>query len=70
MGNWKLIWSRQTAQFELYDLDRDISESINVAKDHPEIVARMTKLLNEHSSEIVKNSRPFGQPAKTWWTPY
>jgi arylsulfatase A-like enzyme len=38
-GPWKL----HLAKTELYDLDSDIGEAKNVAKDHPDIVARLQK---------------------------
>jgi arylsulfatase A-like enzyme len=41
MGNWKAIRPRRQAPWELYDLSQDTSESRDLAKDHPEILARM-----------------------------
>ncbi|MHC4970248.1 MAG: arylsulfatase, partial [Planctomycetota bacterium] len=39
----KYDYSRRTG-LELYDLRADVSESRNVADDHPEVVARITAL--------------------------
>jgi arylsulfatase A-like enzyme len=57
-GNWKLIGNtRDTSQgdnpkqrllSQLFDLQRDPAESIDVAKQHPEIVTELQKLHNEH----------------------
>jgi arylsulfatase A len=54
-GNWKLI------NGGLYDLSKDISESNNVAKDNPEVVARLKALLTAHKAELNQNRRPAGQ---------
>ncbi len=37
---------------ELYDLENDISESKDVAKDHPDVVKRLTKYADEIRQEI------------------
>jgi arylsulfatase A-like enzyme len=54
-GKWKFIGGN------LYDLSQDISESTNVAKDHPEVVERLKAVLKEHADEIKANARPPGQ---------
>lgn len=62
--NWKLVlcadsggWSspspgnaeaRQLPAIQLYDLSKDIGETANVQAEHPEIVARLTKLLEQY----------------------
>ena len=49
-GNWKGILDRQNERWELFDLDKDISEKSNLAGAHPEIVARMKAIaLREHT---------------------
>jgi arylsulfatase A len=45
----------------LFDLSEDISETRNVAEEHPEVVARLGKLLEEHNAEIRRNRRPVGK---------
>ncbi|MCP4451709.1 MAG: sulfatase [Planctomycetes bacterium] len=54
-GHWKL------KKDQLFDLSRDMSEQTNVAQDHPDIVARLTTLLNEHKQELKRNKRPHGK---------
>ncbi len=44
MGRWKAVRPREAAAWELYDLDRDVSESRNIAAEHAEVVARMATL--------------------------
>jgi hypothetical protein len=41
MGNWKAVRPRAERPWELYDLSRDVSESSDVATQHPEILAKM-----------------------------
>ncbi|QDV61719.1 arylsulfatase [Crateriforma conspicua] len=36
-----------TGEVELYDVDQDISESNNIAAEHPEIVAKATKMIDD-----------------------
>ena len=43
-GRWKLHFRKGDDEIlELYDLAADIGESVNLAEQHPEIVARLTK---------------------------
>ncbi len=42
----------------LYDLSTDISETNEVAGQHPEIVQRLEKLVAEHTADLTANSRP------------
>ncbi len=47
-GQWKLHLNRRRGQqIELYDLAKDPSENNNVAAQHPDIVARLRKTLNQ-----------------------
>jgi arylsulfatase A-like enzyme len=69
-GDWKLhrAGGRRTqgntdekAGVELYNLQTDLSEKHNVAADHPDVVERLLKLLDEHRGEIARNKRPAGK---------
>src|SRR5262249_33832380 len=45
-GKWKIIRSGVDVgdpAYELYDLSTDIGEKHNIAADHPDVVARLTK---------------------------
>ncbi len=44
----------------LYNLKEDIGETKNLAKEHPEIVTKLTAMLTEHTAEIINNQRPIG----------
>lgn len=64
-GRWKLItspdsggWSAPKANaakglppVQLYDLDADIGEKVNLQDKHPEIVNRLTRLLEKYKSD-------------------
>ncbi len=65
-GEWKLllsgqsIWDKEQKKPEtlLFHLTKDISETTNLAVDHPEKVAELTNRMIELDAEISKNSRP------------
>ncbi len=46
-GNWKAIRPNAKDVWELYDLDRDLSESQNVADEHPEILAKLKQFATD-----------------------
>ena len=51
-GKWKLHMGRRGDQPELYDLSVDPSEARNVADRHPEVVARLTRMLKAWVAEL------------------
>ena len=57
-GRWKL---RRTKKPELYDLDADISEKNNLLDKHPEIVKRLSDIMDEFDRELKANARPPGK---------
>lgn len=58
MGDWKAVQTRMNRSIELYNLKSDPSESTNVAKQNPEIVAKMEKFLAE-SHKPMRKYTPF-----------
>ena len=50
-GNWKAVRNLPSKPVELYDLDRDIGETHDVASDYPEILARLTGYINSARTE-------------------
>lgn len=45
-GNWKLLMNYHSNDVELYDMKKDVYETTNVAKEHPDIVKKLkTKLV-------------------------
>ncbi len=70
-GPWKLIFA-STEKRELYHLQNDLSEATNVAEAHPEIVKRLTtlmqKLIDDGRSTpgaIMKNDKPINMVKKS-----
>ncbi len=53
IGNWKAIRVKKDAPWALYDLVKDVSETTDVADQHPEIVERV-KTIAEQSHEPVQ----------------
>ncbi|MFP6867242.1 MAG: hypothetical protein VCA35_14970, partial [Roseibacillus sp.] len=41
-------------------LSKDIGEKKNIAAQHPEVVARLQKVMDTFDEEMVRNSRPVG----------
>ncbi len=55
-GSWKLH-----ARGQLYNLDDDIGESRDVAKQNPDVVARLKGLMAAFSADLAETSRPVGK---------
>ena len=54
-GNWKLVWTTLLPpKIELFDLSKDISESTNVADEHPDKV----KELQAWTVDLAKQAAP------------
>jgi arylsulfatase A-like enzyme len=51
INNWKGVRYGINAETELYNLDEDISETNNLAKDHPEIIQKMNEIFEKNRSE-------------------
>ena len=53
MGNMKGLRYGVNSETELYDLETDISESNNIADQHPELVKKMEEIFKEERSDNV-----------------
>jgi len=67
MGKWKgvrlRVFKNPNAPIELYNLDTDIGEETNIAGKHPEIIAKMNKIMKQ--ARVHNNDWPFvGKPKK------
>jgi arylsulfatase A-like enzyme len=51
INNWKGVRYGVGSEIELYDLSKDISETNNIAADHPEIVKEMNRIFEEERSK-------------------
>ena len=53
-GNWKLVG--QKARVELFDLGKDLSETTNLARKHPNVVSQLTDKYNAWLDEMTTRS--------------
>ncbi|MDZ8118393.1 sulfatase-like hydrolase/transferase [Pontiella agarivorans] len=63
MGKWKAVRYGVSGKVELYDLEKDLYETRNVAGEYPEILMRMKKIL-ETESTTTPHYPMAGQPIK------
>lgn len=59
-GPWKLF-----VNGKLYNLETDIGEQADVASQHPNVVARLKRLMENFEAELTANSRPVGVAEQT-----
>ena len=57
-GDWKLVLTYDAKQVELHHLIDDRAESKDVAKDHPDVVARLTKLALNWKATLPEKPNP------------
>ena len=57
-GDWKLAMTDDLKRVELHRLTDDRAETADVAKDHPEIVARLTKLALNWKATLPAKPKP------------
>ena len=57
-GDWKLVMTDDGKRVELHGLAADRAEATDVAKDHPEVVARLTKLLFDWKATLPAKPNP------------
>ena len=57
-GDWKLVMTEDAKRVELYQLHEDRAESTDVAKDHPDNVARLTKLALDWKATLPATPNP------------
>jgi len=62
MGDWKAVRLGPKRPVELYDLKTDVGEDHNVAQQHPDVVAKMTEIINAARTESkhwpIRKGRP------------
>jgi len=52
--HWKAVRPKQNATWELYDLDKDISETENVAEAHPKLLAELKAIAKREHVEAIE----------------
>jgi N-acetylgalactosamine-6-sulfatase len=58
LGDWKLVLTEDAKRAELYDLGKDRSESMDVSKSHPDIVAQLSSLSLAWSQTMPEKPNP------------
>jgi arylsulfatase A-like enzyme len=58
-GKWKMIYFYENDEYELYNLDKDISESINLVGQHPELVLELNTYMQNwlHKTKSAQPKR-------------
>ena len=51
-GKWKLLRWYPDGEEELYDLEADLSETTNLADAHPEVLQKLSAMLDAHLEEV------------------
>ena len=67
-GKWKLVRTKEGA-LELYDLDADLGETKDLAKEKPEILARLSKTLDERNAQMIDPVFPGSSVKNEDWGP-
>lgn len=57
-GDWKLVMTDDAKRAELHRIPEDRAEAVDVAKDNPEIVARLTKLALDWKATLPETPNP------------
>ena len=64
MGDWKAVRSKPGAAVELYNLNKDVSETTDVAAANPKILAKMEELFKKAHVEPRPQKDPPSNPAR------
>jgi len=59
MGDWKAVYLVAADRFELYNLAEDLAETHNVAEQHPQIAARMRRIMRQAHRPSALFPMPF-----------
>jgi arylsulfatase A-like enzyme len=65
-GRYKLITAEENPKYELYDLEADLTESLNIADENPELVKRLDKLWKKWNAEMMPPL--WVTPPRSEWT--
>ncbi len=57
-GNWKLVMTNGAQRVELHDLSDDRAETSDAAKDHPDIVTRLSSLALDWKATLPEKPNP------------
>ena len=57
-GDWKLVMTADAKRVELHRLDEDRAEAADVAKEHSDVVARLTRLALDWKATLPEKPKP------------
>ena len=69
-GKWKLVWTNYSQQWELYDLERDRTETKNLAAEHPNLVDSLSQQWDQWAKRCLVESYQVPVPSKGMPTIY
>ncbi|MFO8001032.1 MAG: hypothetical protein R6U46_07305, partial [Marinilabilia sp.] len=49
---WKIVTPRDDGEWELYDMNSDITETENLSDEHPDVVSRLDSLYEDWMSNM------------------
>ncbi|MDR2705219.1 MAG: sulfatase-like hydrolase/transferase [Planctomycetaceae bacterium] len=55
-GKWKFLMQFDASKQQLYDLEKDVSESINLAGSEPELVNELSRILRDWNHSLPKDA--------------
>ncbi|MEC5128739.1 sulfatase [Verrucomicrobiales bacterium BCK34] len=59
-GKWKLHWNKQGKPAQLFDLEIDVAEKNNLLASEPEVVKRLSGLMQKFDNNLAGKIRPAG----------
>ncbi len=69
-GKWKLVWTNYEKQWELYDIQKDRTETRNIARSHPKKVANLSKQWHAWAERCLVEKEKIVIPSKGMPTIY
>ncbi len=57
-GKWKIVRLRPDQDWQLFDLEKDVTETTDLSGEHPEIVQKMVAAWNERATELLAYPAP------------
>jgi uncharacterized sulfatase len=55
-GKWKFLMQFDGSRQQLYDLEKDVTESINLADSEPELVKELSRILRDWNNSLPKDA--------------
>ena len=66
LGDWKAIRAKPQSPIELYDLARDVSETTDVAAQHPAVLARIEEIFEQAHEDPPPQREPESPPNRAF----